>query len=127
MRTLLLLTCLCLALIAAGCGGGGGNTVSTSGQDGGFGPFLTRAQGGTPQVITTSGGGPTVTAVVGTAFTKIMYNPPASLFNTRIAYTRGTFGTFNSINLCWLDGSGDHAIPHVFGAFGKLSWSRDGR
>jgi len=78
-------------------------------------------------VVTVSGGGPTSTAVVGAAFTNITYVPVASLYNTRIAYTRGTFGGFNSINLCWLDGTGDHALPGVIGASGKLSWSRDGR
>lgn len=128
MKKLRLLPLTIVSFVTVGCGGGGSGTAGNSGgQDNAFGPFITRAQGGTPQVGTLSSGGPTVTSVAGVAFTKITYTPTPSLFNTRIAYTRGTFQGFNSLNICWPDGGADHPMPGVTGAFGKLSWSRDGR
>ncbi len=116
---------LCLALMVLGCGGGGSNGTSSSGgvaQN--FGPFQTRAAGGSPQVQTISNGGPTLTGVAGSAFTYITYAPPAVLANQRIAYER--FAGTSSINIVNQDGSGLRQIPGAFPQ-NALSWSRDGR
>src|SRR5437588_6868574 len=117
-------------IVAVGCGGGGGPAGSTSGDQGGaFGPFQTRAQGGSPAVVTTSSGAATVTAVVGTAFTKITYAPTPSFANSRIAFVRtNPYGaTDHSLNIANANGNNPRTVPGIYGVHDLPAWSRDGR
>jgi len=126
MKSALLCLLLAIALMMCGCGGGGGTTSNAGGQDSAYGPFQTRAVSGTPRVLTTSNGGPTVTAVVGSAFSKITYSPTPSLANTRIAF-------FKAAALTELfvapsnDASLAQAVPGMTSVSSRPSWSRDGR
>jgi len=126
MNAKLLVALPVFPLVLLSCGGASGGSGANSGQDSAFGPFLTRAQG-SPQVVTSSNGGPTITGVVGAAFSKITYMPTNSLANTRIAYVDGPIVSFTTLNIANSDGSGDHVVPGVMGVYNRPAWSRDGR
>ena len=125
MKTHARLLALVIVLTCFGCGGGGtGQSAAGGDQGSSFGPFLTRASGGKPQVVTLSTGGPTITGVAGTAFTKITYSPAPSVANSRIAYVR--YGATSSLNIMNGDKTGLRMIGGVF-PLNTISWSRDGR
>ncbi len=116
-----------IVLLVAGCGGGGGagaGANNAGGQDSAFGPFLTRAAGGKPQVTTTSSGAATVTSVFGSAFTKITYSPTPTLSNSRIAFERG--GAISQLYVM-SNTANVHQVPGMFSVNGSPTWSRDGR
>jgi len=117
-RKLLLLA---TAIIATGCGGGGGSTPT---QDQIFGPFQTRAAGGTPQSLTQSLGGATVTGVAGASFSKINFAPQPHMAPSRLVFIRG--GGQSALYVANHDGSNPQPIPGAFPP-NVASWSRDGR
>jgi len=117
-----------ILLTIVGCGGGGGTVGSSAaggGQDSSFGPFLTRAAGPT-HLATSTNGGLTITAIFGSAFSKITYSPTPILANTRIAFVRS-----GAVGELYVAPSGDysqaHLVPGMTAVADTPSWSRDGR